>query len=109
LFNPYTKAIIAALVAFLGSLASAFDDSIITTSEILVAVGIGIAALGAVWAAHKTIKWLISGVLAGFGSLSLALQDDRFSAQEIITVGLAVLIALTAVYETANTEASSQP
>lgn len=109
MLNPYTKAVIAALIAFLGALAAAFDDSVLTTTEILVAVGVGIAALGAVWAAHKTIKWIVSGVLAGIGSLGLALQDDKFSTQEIITVVLAVLVALYAVYQTANTPASSNP
>jgi hypothetical protein len=109
MLNPYTKAILAAVIAFLGALAASFDDSVLTTTEYLTATGVGIAALGAVWAAHKTIKWLVSGLLAGLGSVGLALQDDKLSAQEAITIGLAVATALYAVYQTSNTSASNTP
>jgi hypothetical protein len=109
IYNPYTKAILGALIVFLGSLAAAFDDSVLTTTEILTAVGVGIAALGAIWAAHKMIKWLVGGLLAGLGSVALALQDDKFSTQEVITCASAVAVALAAIYATANTQASSNP
>jgi formate hydrogenlyase subunit 3/multisubunit Na+/H+ antiporter MnhD subunit len=106
LFNPYVKAIIATAVAFFGSLAASFDDSVLTTTEYLTAVGVGATALMAVWAFSKTVKWVVAGLVTGLGSLGLALQDDRLSYQEVITVVLAVLTALGAVYVTKNTAAT---
>lgn len=103
MFNPYVKAIIGAVVVFLGSLFTAFDDNILTTTEILAAVGLGIGALGAIWASNLMVKWLVGGALAGLGALGLALQDDKLSAQEVITVVLAVAVALAAIYKTTNT------
>jgi hypothetical protein len=109
LLNPYTKAILAALLAFLAAIATGWDDSVLTTTEIVTAVGVGIAALGAVWAANKNIKWIVSGVLAAIAALGVALQDDSISAQEWITIAVATLTALSAVYATPNTPASNKP
>ena len=109
MFNPYTKAILAALLAFLAAIATGWDDSVLTTTEIVTAIGVGIAALGAVWAASPNIKWIVSGVLAGIASLAVALQDDAVSLQEWVTIIVATLTALGAVYQTSNTEASNSP
>lgn len=109
MFNPYVKAIIGAIVVFLGSLATAIDDhNHITHSELIIAIGLAIAALGAIWAAHKTIKWLVGGGLAGLSALAVALQDDKLSLQEGITIASAVAVALGAIYVSTNT-ASSTP
>ena len=109
MFNPYTKAIIGALLAFLGALATGWDDSVLTTSEIVTAIGAGIAALGLIWAANKNIKRIVSGILAGVASLAVALEDDAISAQEWITIAVVTLTALAAVYQTPNTPASNEP
>lgn len=105
MFNPYTKAILGAVVAFLGSIITAFDDSVLTTTEIFAAVGIGVGALGAICASHLMIKWLVSGFLAGLGSIGIALQDDKLSWQEVITAASATAVALYAVYSATNTAA----
>jgi hypothetical protein len=109
MFNPYTKAILGAIIVLLAGLTAAWDDSVLTTSEIFAAVGAAIAALGAIWAVNPQIKWLIGGLLAGLTSIGIALEDDRLSAQEIVSAVGATLVALYAVYATANTEASSKP
>lgn len=109
MFNPYTKAILAAAIALFGGLATGWDDSVLTTSEIVIAVGLAATALTVVWAFSKTIKWLWSGVIAGLGALAIALQDDAISAQEWITIAGATLGALYLVYQTANTPASNSP
>ena len=109
MLNPYVKAVLAAIIAFLGGIAAGWDDSVLTTTEIVTAVGVGIAAMGAVWAAHKTIKWLVGGVLAGLSALAVAFQDDKLSLQEGITIVLAVLVSLYSIYATTATEASNAP
>jgi Na+-transporting NADH:ubiquinone oxidoreductase subunit NqrE len=109
LFNPYTKAILSAMLAFLTALATSWDDSELTTTEITTAIGIGIAALMAVWAAPVQIKWLVSGLLAGISALAVALGDDAISAQEWITIIVATLGALAIVYQTPNTFVSNAP
>lgn len=109
MLNPYTKAILAAMTAFFGAMATAWDDSILTTTEIVAAVGVGIAALMAVWAAPYLVKWLVSGLLAGLGAVGVALQDSAISWQEWITIVGVVLAALYAVYQTPNTVTSNAP
>jgi peptidoglycan/LPS O-acetylase OafA/YrhL len=109
MFNPYTKAILGAVLAFLAAISTAWDDSVLTTTEIVTAIGVGIAALGAIWAVRPELKWIVSGVLAGIAALAVALQDDSISAQEWITIVVATLTALGAIYATSNTEASNEP
>lgn len=109
MFNPYTKAILAAALALLGGLATGWDDSVLTTTEIVTAAGLGFAALAVVWATNPVAKWLSSGVIAVLGALAIALQDDALSAQEWITIAVAGLGALYLVYQTSNTEASNAP
>jgi hypothetical protein len=109
MFNPYTKAILAAALALLGGLASGWDDSVLTTTEIATAATLAFGALAAVWATKPVLKWLSSGVIAGAGALAIALQDDAISAQEWITIGSVTVGALYLVYQTANTKASSEP
>lgn len=109
MYNPYTKAILGAILAFLAAIATGWDDSVLTTTEIVTSVGVAIAALGAIWAVNKNLKWIVSGVLAAIASLAIALQDDAVSAQEWITIGVATLTALVAVYSIENTDASNDP
>lgn len=109
MFNPYTKAILGAVVVFLSAIASAWDDSVLTTTEIITAVGLGIAALGLIWGLNPTLKWIMSGVLAGVSALAIALQDDAISAQEWVTIGIAVFGALAVVKQVSNTQPSSAP
>lgn len=108
MFNPYTKAILSAALVFLAGLVTAFDDSVLTTTEILTAVGAGLAALAVVWAAHKTVKWLWSAGLAGLTSVGVALQDDRVSAQEWVTIAVAVVGSLVLVYQASNTKPGTE-
>lgn len=109
MLNPYTKAILAAALAVLAALASGFDDSHLTTTEIVVAVVAGLSALAIVWASHPMLKWLWSGLIAGGTALGVALSDDSISAQEWITIITATVVALFAIYQTANTVASNAP
>jgi hypothetical protein len=109
MYNPYTKAILAAALAGLGSIATAWDDSRLSHTEVVTAIGVTLGALAFVWAAHLTIKWIVSGLLAGIGSLAVAVSDDKISAQEWITLAVAVVTALYAVYATPNTLRSSAP
>jgi hypothetical protein len=109
LFNPYTKAILGAVIVLLSGLVAGWDDSVLTTTEIFTAFGAAIAALGAIWATSPTIKWAVSGLLAGIAALGVSLEDNAFSAQEVISVIGSVLIALYAVYATPNTEVSNAP
>lgn len=109
MFNPYTKAILAAAIAAAGGLAAGWDDSVLTTSEIVVAIVAGLTGLAVVWASHPMVKWLWSGLVAGATTLGVALQDDRISAQEWVTIIGATLGALYLVYQTSNTEASNSP
>lgn len=111
MFNPYTKAVLGAMLVMMATLANAVEDgSQLTTSEIITAVGVGIAALGGVWAAHKAVKWLVSGLLAFLGALATAIEDGHgVSTQEWLTLAVATLTALTAIYVTPNTTASNKP
>src|SRR4029077_4077421 len=109
MYNPYTKAILSGVLAFLAAIATSWDDSVLTTTEIVTSVGVGIAAIMAVWAAPINVKWIVSGALAGISALAIALQDDAVSLQEWVTIIVAALTALAAVYQTSNTEASNAP
>ena len=108
MFNPYVKAVLAAAIALIGGLATGFDDSVLTTSEIIVAIVAAMAALALVWA-NPVFKWLWGGAIAFVTALGIALQDDAVSAQEWVTIAGATLGALYLVYAVKNTEASSKP
>jgi hypothetical protein len=109
MLNPYTKAILAGVIAFLTSLATGWDDSHLSTSEIVTSIGIGIAAIMAVWAAPLNVKWIVSGVMAGLAALAIALGDDAVSLQEWITIITATLTALYVPYQISNSLASNAP
>ena len=110
MLNPYTKAVLAAMLVLITSLITGVEDgSSLTTSEIVIAVVGSIAALGAVWATHHTIKWLVSGLTAGLTSFATAIQDGGISTQEYLVIAGAALTALVAVYSTSNTSASNAP
>lgn len=109
MYNPYTKAILSGVLAFLAAIATSWDDSLLTTTEIVTSIGIGIAAIMAVWAAPKNIKWIVSGILAGISALAIALEDDALSTQEVVTIVVAVLTSLVAIYATPNTAPSNAP
>lgn len=101
MFNPYVKAVLAAIIAVAGALGAGYDDSILTTSEIVLAVGAGVVALGAVWAT-STGKAFVSAAVAGLASVGVSLQDDKLSAQEVTTIIIATVTALGAVYAATN-------
>lgn len=93
MFNPYVKAILAAIVAVGGSLAAGWDDSILTTSEVVLAISAGVVALGAVWAT-STGKAVVGAVVAALAALAPSLADDKLSAQELTTLIVATAVAL---------------
>lgn len=110
MFNPYVKAILALLAAFAGSIATGYDDSILTTSEIVVSVSAGFIAGTGTWAfASAWAKSLVAAGTAGLAQLAVAVQDEMISAQEWTTLAVATLGALTAVYSIPNTAASNKP
>jgi len=99
------KAIFAGVFAFATAIATGYDDSVLTNSEKALAVGAGITALGAVWAfANPLVKAILAGVVAGVAALGLALKDDMVSAQEWVTIAVAFLGAIAAVYRIDNTD-----
>lgn len=103
MFNPYVKAVIAMLLAVAATLGTAWDDSLLTTTEIVTAVAAGFIAFTGVWAfKNPQVKAGIAAVVAGLASLGLALEDDKLSAQEITTIIVATLTALMVVYKTPN-------
>lgn len=105
------KAIIAGAIAAASAIASAYDDDILTGSEKALAVSAGLAALAGVWAFPNIwVKTGIAAIVAGLGALAVALQDEAVSAQEWVTIILAVLTALYAVYEgVPNTDTPPTP
>lgn len=54
-FAPYLKAIVAALVAGLGALATALDDNALSAQEIVTCVIAFLVALGAVFAVPNQV------------------------------------------------------
>lgn len=110
MFNPYTKAILAAVLAGLTALFTAVEDgSTLTNAEIATAAMAFIGGLAVVWATHYAIKWVMSGVMAAGAALVTALQDGGISTQEYLTIAIAALTALTAVYAIPNTVKSEAP
>lgn len=110
MFNPYVKAIILAVLAAFGVLATSVDDGAISTSEVVLAVAAFVGGLGVVWAANKTIKWLVGAAVTGLTSLGAALLEGGVSLQEGITIAVAVVTALAAVYKSTNApEPASNP
>lgn len=110
MLNPYTKAILSAMLVLITALITGVEDgSSLTTSEIVIAVVGAIGSLGAVWATHYAIKWLVSGVSAGLVSFATAIQDGGISTQEYLVIFGAALTALVAVYSTSNTQPSTAP
>jgi uncharacterized membrane protein len=109
-FNPYIKAVIAVIAAVFGALAVGYDDSILTTSEIVIAVGAAFVAGWAAWAAKPVwAKAIAAASTAGLAQLAIALQDDMMSAQEVVTLGVVTVGALAAVYQIPNSRADNQP
>jgi len=106
MLNPYVKAVIAAIIALAGALGTGYDDSVLTTSEIFVAIAAGVVALGAVWATPIG-KAVVGAVVTGIATLGVALSDDKLSAQEVTTVIVAVLTALSGIYTLKNTSNGS--
>jgi len=101
-FNPYVKAILLAALAAFGVLATSVDDGAITASEVVIAVAAFVGGLATVWAANITVKWIVSGLVAGLTSLGAALLEGGVSLQEGITIGVVVVTALAAVYRSTN-------
>ncbi len=110
MFNPYTKAILGALLAMLTALVTAVEDgSSFTTAEIATAVLMFFGGLSAVWAANYSIKWVMGGVMAAGAAVVTALQDSGISTQEWLTIAVAGVTSLAAIYTLQNTESSNAP
>lgn len=101
MLNPYAKAILAGILAVATALATGWDDSILTTSEIVIAISAGVIALGAVWATPVG-KALVGAIVAGLAAFAQASQDDMISAQEWTTILIAVVTALSTIYALRN-------
>lgn len=57
----------------------------------------------------KAWKAVVAGVVAGVGSLSVALDDGQLSTQEGITAALALVVALAATYRVPNKTTPKEP
>lgn len=105
MFDKVAKSIIAAVIALATALATGWDDSVLTSSEKALAVGAAITALGAVWAfSNPWAKAAIGAAVAGLAAVASALADEAISAQEWVTILLAVATAFYAVYKVPNKE-----
>jgi len=94
------KAIIAGAIAMCTTIATGYDDGLLTSSEKALAVGAGLSALAGVWAVKNLYaKAGISAAIAGLAALATATEDSAVSAQEWVTIILAVLVAFYAVYQ----------
>jgi hypothetical protein len=110
MFNPYTKAVLGALLAMLTALVAGVEDGTgLSSSEIASAVLLFFGGLAAVWAAHAAIKWLAAGAMAAGSAVVVALQDGGISTQEWLIIAVAGMTSLVAIYATPNTPASNNP
>lgn len=97
------KAVIVAAFALAGALGSAYDDSILTTSEIVLSVSVAFVAFTGVFAlTNVTLKTLVGTVVVALGAFATSLNDDQISAQEWTTIAVAVLGSLASVYAAGN-------
>lgn len=103
MFNPYVKALLTAASILLAGLFSAYDDSVLTTSEIIGSVVVALAGMTIVFSS-ATFKWLWGAGIAGVTALGIALQDDMISAQEWITIVGAFFGSLILVYSVKNAD-----
>lgn len=110
MLNPYAKAIAVALLALATTLGTGYDDGVLTTTEIIIAISTAVVALGGVWVGSSPlVKTILATVVAGLGALGTGYIDDHLSTQEIITIVVALLGALLTVNLTNNTPPSSTP
>jgi hypothetical protein len=104
-FDRTVKSLLAGAIALAGALASGWDDSHLTHGEIALAIGAAIVAWAGAYAlANVWAKAVVSAAVAGLATFATASADDRISAQEWITIVLAVLTALYAVYKVPNSD-----
>lgn len=107
MFNPYVKAILAAVIALVASLSAAVEDGHVTHAESVVGVVAAITALSVVWAVgHPMIKWIMGAVIAGAAAFATAVLDDKVTYAEWITIAGAALAALSIAVTTNTTNAS---
>jgi hypothetical protein len=104
----YAKAIIAVVVAFGTSFATALDDGSVNTTEWLVAVGAAVVAFGGVYAANLTIKWLVGAATVLIGGLVTALESGDISPQEWATVLVATVVAIGSIWTAPNAAQSTE-
>lgn len=110
MFNPYVKAVLAMLAAVAGSLAAGYDDSVLTTTEIVITISAGFVAFTGVWAfTSAAAKAGVAAVVSGLASLGVSLADNKLSAQEVTTLAVVVLGSLTAVYTVPNSDSAPKP
>jgi len=92
------KAIIAGAIAMATTIATGYDDGLLTSSEKALAVGAGLTALAGVWAfSNIYAKAGIAAAIAGCAAIATATEDSAVSAQEWVTIIVAVLVAYYAV------------
>jgi hypothetical protein len=110
MFNPFVKAVLAMLAGVAGALGAGYDDSVLTTTEVVIAISAGFVGFTGVWAfTSAAAKAGIAAVVAGLATLGPSLADDKLSAQEVTTLAVIVLGALTAVYKIPNDEPAPTP
>ncbi len=110
MLNPYAKAVILAILALATAIGTGWDDSVLTTSEIVLAVSAGvIAGFGSWVVSHPLIKTAVGAVTAGLAALAVGLEDSALSAQEWTTLIVAVVGTLAAGLSIQNTRASNAP
>jgi hypothetical protein len=92
------KAIIAGAIAMAATIATGYDDGLLTSSEKALAVGAGLTALAGVWAFENIYaKAGIAAAVAICAAIATATEDSAVSAQEWVTIILAGLVALYSV------------
>lgn len=106
------KAVMATLVAIGGALVTALGTGGGTFSTVdgrhWVLALIAVLGSGAItwWTEngpwHPYIKAVVAFLTAGFGAAAIALNDNHISQAEWVTIAMAAIIALAAVFQTAN-------
>lgn len=115
--KPYVKALLAVVVAALGSLTVALgtgatDFGDIDNKSWLIAALAVLGSGGMVWLtengpAAPAIKAVMAFLSAGIGSLVLALDDDVLTRAEQLTALAAAVVATGFVYQATNGEESA--
>lgn len=116
MISYYTKCIVAALIAFGGSITTALQDGVITPVEWVAAAITLVVAGGATFAVPNVPesvriygKAIVAGLTAGLGSLGTALTDGNITSAEIITIVTALVVGSGLVGIAPNAGQSDPP